>query len=54
MRRVLHDRLGPLAVPTLLGAPFGHAERNLAVPLGVTAVLDAGAGTLTLREPALA
>jgi muramoyltetrapeptide carboxypeptidase len=53
VRRVVEDRLAPLRVPTILGAPFGHADRNLAVPLGVAAVLDADAGLLTLRESAL-
>lgn len=50
---VVVDRLGPLGLPMLLGAPVGHARRNLAFPLGVPAVLDADAGTLVLREPAL-
>lgn len=53
VRRLVADRLTPLGVPTLLGLPFGHTARNLALPLGVAAVLDADAGTLTLREPAL-
>ncbi len=53
LRRLLGDRLAPLGVPTVLGAPIGHADRNLAVPFGVPAVLDADAGTLVLREPAL-
>ena len=47
------DRLGPLGVPVLAGVPFGHETRNLAFPLGVPAVLDAGAGTLVLRDAAL-
>jgi muramoyltetrapeptide carboxypeptidase len=47
------DRLGPFDVPMLWGAPFGHGPRNLAFPLGVPAELDASAGTLALREPAL-
>jgi muramoyltetrapeptide carboxypeptidase len=50
---VLLDRLGPLGVPVVVGAPFGHEPRNLAFPLGVTARLDADAGTLVLRDPAL-
>ncbi len=53
LRHLFEDRLVPLGVPTLLGVPVGHADRNLAVPLGVAAVLDADAGTLVLREPAL-
>jgi muramoyltetrapeptide carboxypeptidase len=53
VRRLALDRLAPLGVPLLCGAPVGHEARNLAFPLGVTAVLDADAGTLQLREPAL-
>lgn len=53
LRRLLEDRLAPLGVPVLMGLPFGHAARNLAFPLGVPAVLDADAGTLVLRQPAL-
>jgi muramoyltetrapeptide carboxypeptidase len=47
------DRLGPLGVPLLWGAPLGHEPHNLAFAFGVPAILDAGAGTLVLREPAL-
>lgn len=53
LRRLAEDRLAPLGVPLVLGLPVGHGEPNLAVPFGVPAVLDADAGTLTLRVPAL-
>lgn len=53
VRDLLHDRLGSFDVPVLFGAPFGHGPRNLALPFGVPATLDATAGTLVLREPAL-
>ena len=53
VRGLLHDRLGGLGVPLLAGAPFGHGPRNLAVPFGVPATLDAASGTLVLRVPAL-
>jgi muramoyltetrapeptide carboxypeptidase len=53
VRDLVRDRLAPLGVPILWGAPIGHDERNLAFPYGVPAVLDADAGTLVLREPAL-
>ncbi len=53
LSRLFEDRIAPLGVPTLLGAPYGHAQHNLAVPFGVPAVLDADAGTLRLKEPAL-
>jgi muramoyltetrapeptide carboxypeptidase len=53
VRGVLEDRLAPLGVPVLTGLAVGHTDRNLAVPFGVPAVLDADAGTLVLTEPAL-
>ncbi|HSJ21983.1 MAG TPA: DUF4031 domain-containing protein [Nocardioidaceae bacterium] len=53
LRRVLEDRLVPLGVPVLTGLAVGHSDRNLAVPFGVPAVLDADAGTLVLTEPGL-
>jgi len=53
VRELAEDRLAPLGVPLLWGAPIGHDDRNLAFPYGVPAVLDAEAGTLVLREPAL-
>ncbi|HEU4515285.1 MAG TPA: DUF4031 domain-containing protein [Nocardioidaceae bacterium] len=53
LRRLFEDRIATLGVPTLVGAPYGHARHNLAVPFGVPAVLDADAGTLRLKEPAL-
>ena len=43
---VIAERLEPLGVPVVAGAPVGHGTRNLALPLGVVADLDADAGTL--------
>ncbi|MFF6994869.1 LD-carboxypeptidase [Streptomyces sp. NPDC008313] len=53
LRTVLADRLGPLGVPVAEHFGFGHVASALTVPFGVTADLDADAGTLTLDEPAL-
>jgi len=50
---VLADRLGPLGVPVVSGAPVGHVADNRSVPLGVPARLDADAGTVHLTGPAL-
>jgi muramoyltetrapeptide carboxypeptidase len=47
------ERLGALGVPLMSGLPFGHGLPQLTVPLGVEAELDAAAGTLTTRLPAL-
>jgi muramoyltetrapeptide carboxypeptidase len=54
VREVMLERLGPLEVPVLWELGFGHGPSTLTVPLGVPAVLDADAGTLTLDLPALA
>jgi muramoyltetrapeptide carboxypeptidase len=51
--RLVQDRLAPLGVPMVWGAPIGHEDRNLAFPQGVPAVLDADAGTVELRESAV-
>jgi muramoyltetrapeptide carboxypeptidase len=52
-RRVLERAIAALGIPALTGAPFGHDRRNVAIPVGVRARLDAGARTLTLLEPAV-
>ncbi|WP_035849084.1 S66 peptidase family protein [Kitasatospora azatica] len=53
VRAVMLERLGPLGVPVLWELGFGHGPSTLTVPLGLPAVLDADAGTLTLDLPAL-
>ncbi|MGI5479838.1 S66 peptidase family protein [Streptomyces lavendofoliae] len=53
VRATLLDRLAPLGVPVVEQLGFGHSPVNVTVPLGVPAVLDADAGTLTLEVPAL-
>jgi muramoyltetrapeptide carboxypeptidase len=53
VRPVLVDRLGDLGVPVAEEFGFGHCEGALTVPFGVSAELDADAGTLTLEKPAL-
>lgn len=53
VRALLLDRLSGLGVPVVEELGFGHGPGNLTVPLGLPAVLDADAGTLTLGVPAL-
>jgi muramoyltetrapeptide carboxypeptidase len=48
VREVLTERLGRLGVPVLGGLPIGHGAQQIAVGLGVPAVLDVAAGTLTV------
>ena len=40
VRALLLDRLGALGVPLVAGAPIGHGEPNVAVPIGALAHLD--------------
>ncbi|MBW6437443.1 LD-carboxypeptidase [Actinoplanes hulinensis] len=51
VEQVLAGHLLDLGIPVLGGLPIGHGDQQTAVGLGVPAVLDAGAGTLTV-EPA--
>lgn len=53
VRAVLTERLGGLGVPVAWEVGFGHCANQLTIPLGVSAQLDADAGTLLLDEPAL-
>lgn len=48
VEEVLSERLRRLGVPVVRGLPFGHGQRNLALPLGAQATLDAGARKLVV------
>jgi len=48
---VLEQHLGPLGVPVLYKLPLGHGKHQAALPLGVTATLDADVRTLTIDDP---
>lgn len=51
VEEVLAERLGDLGVPVLMGLPFGHGRKNLAVPLGARVELDCERGRLTVLGP---
>lgn len=53
VRALFTDRLGGLGVPIVEELGFGHGPSTLTLPLGVPAVLDADAATLTFASPAL-
>ncbi|HEY0867722.1 MAG TPA: LD-carboxypeptidase [Fimbriimonas sp.] len=44
---IVRERLEPLGAPLIWNYPFGHIQNARALPLGVEAVLDADAGTLS-------
>lgn len=50
VRAVLLDRLGALGVPMVAGAPIGHDEPNIAIPIGAPARLSGGALTVDVRR----
>jgi muramoyltetrapeptide carboxypeptidase len=47
---VARERLRDLGIPVVAGAPVGHGQHNVALPLGLTAQLDADAGTLRFAD----
>jgi muramoyltetrapeptide carboxypeptidase len=51
---LVQERLASTSFPILSGVPIGHEERNLTLPVGLSATLDAAAGTLTYHQPAVA
>jgi muramoyltetrapeptide carboxypeptidase len=50
---ILLDRFGKLGVPVISGLAFGHLDQKLTLPIGLSATLDADAGTLDIPEPAV-
>jgi muramoyltetrapeptide carboxypeptidase len=53
LEELLHQHVGSVGVPAMAGLAFGHREKQLTLPIGLTATLDAAAGTLTFDEAAV-
>jgi muramoyltetrapeptide carboxypeptidase len=51
---VLRERFGGLQIPVLAGAPAGHVEDPIEIPLGVRARIDADRRAVTFLEAVLA
>ena len=47
---IVIERLKPLRKPMIINYPFGHMPNMLTLPLGIKAILNADAGTLTYTE----
>lgn len=47
--QIMEDLILPVGKPTLAGVPCGHSLPTMSLPLGATAILDAGAGTLEVE-----
>jgi muramoyltetrapeptide carboxypeptidase len=54
LREVLHDVLGGLGVPVLMGFPAGHGEDNITLPMGVRVRMDADRHEIRWLEPGVA
>ena len=50
--RIITDRFMDAPYPVLTGIEFGHGKRNLTLPVGLEATLDANRGCLTYHESA--
>ena len=48
MEEILEERLGDLGVPLVVDLPLGHGLPNMALPLGIVAQIDGGAGRLSV------
>ncbi len=53
IRRVARDYAHDVDGPVLLGAPVGHGKRNVPIPVGVMAQLDADHAKLNILESAV-
>jgi muramoyltetrapeptide carboxypeptidase len=50
---VLDDHVRALGIPAWRGAPIGHVERQITVPIGLPVEMDATRGTIRLLESAV-
>ncbi|HEV8240393.1 MAG TPA: LD-carboxypeptidase [Thermoanaerobaculia bacterium] len=53
LEELLADHIGRLGIPAIAGLAFGHREKVLTIPIGLTGTLDATAGTLSFDEAAV-
>jgi muramoyltetrapeptide carboxypeptidase len=51
--RTIREHLAGYGFPAVFGAPIGHASPVLTLPVGLPAVVDAGAGTVAFQGPAV-
>jgi muramoyltetrapeptide carboxypeptidase len=50
---VIADRLRPLGIPVMIGAPFGHVDDYATLPVGVRASMNTRTGELSIDEAAV-
>lgn len=51
---IFEDHIKPLKIPAFSGAMIGHIKDKFTVPIGIEATIDADAGTIQLKESAVA
>ena len=49
---LLHERLGSLSVPVVIGLPVGHGDENISLPLGLPTLLDTDRMVLEIEQTA--
>jgi muramoyltetrapeptide carboxypeptidase len=54
LEEVLDEHVRPLGIPAYQGAMIGHQDRQFTVPVGTQVEIDAGKGSITMLEPAVA
>jgi muramoyltetrapeptide carboxypeptidase len=52
--QVIEERLATFELPGLLGLPFGHGARNMALPMGARCEVELGSGKLIIEEGGVA
>lgn len=50
LEQILEDHIKPIGVPAFSGLQFGHSDKNLTIPVGIRARMDADSGTIQLLE----
>ena len=53
LKTALDDLLKPLGIPVSYGLSFGHIKRQVTIPSGIRATMDADKNTFRLLEPAV-
>ena len=49
---LLHERLGSLSLPVVIGLPVGHGDENISLPLGLPTLLDTDRMVLEIEQTA--
>jgi muramoyltetrapeptide carboxypeptidase len=53
LEEVFQEQIASLRVPAFAGAMIGHIENKFTLPLGIEVEMDADAGKIVMKEPAV-